>query len=257
MQANDPSSRLTEREKEALRLWLDRRTAEEIALDLGISHHAVEKRLKMARTKLGAATSLEAARILAEAEGYGQTVTGLTDLAADAPVTPMSRQSSRPMIGKWSLSTMIGMSTAAAALLIGSQGTSAIDPDAPAPALERSLEQEIAAAHSLFERMDRDSSGILEQAEFVEPFSEVHSRESDPSGQLVIVEKGELRGRVVDPQTIKLAPRGETFIERRRAMFRLIDRNEDGAIDKEEFAQGQIEGIGPRTFTVELATDEG
>ena len=43
-------SRLTEREKVCLRQWLQHKSAKEIAADLGISHHAVEKRLKMART---------------------------------------------------------------------------------------------------------------------------------------------------------------------------------------------------------------
>ena len=68
-------SRLTEREKLCLRQWLQHKSAKEIAADLGISHHAVEKRLKMARTKLGATSSLEAARMLGEAERYGQAVT--------------------------------------------------------------------------------------------------------------------------------------------------------------------------------------
>ena len=53
MEAENRITRLTEREKEALRRWLGHKTAKEIALDLGISHHAVEKRLKMARVKLG------------------------------------------------------------------------------------------------------------------------------------------------------------------------------------------------------------
>ena len=77
-------SRLTEREKVCLRQWLQHKSAKEIAADLGISHHAVEKRLKMARTKLGATSSLEAARMLGEAEGYGQAVTQSPDLVSDA-----------------------------------------------------------------------------------------------------------------------------------------------------------------------------
>jgi len=77
-------SRLTEREKVCLRQWLHPKSAKEIAADLGISHHAVEKRLKMARTKLGATSSLEAARTLREAEGYGQAVTQSPDLVSDA-----------------------------------------------------------------------------------------------------------------------------------------------------------------------------
>jgi DNA-binding CsgD family transcriptional regulator len=77
-------SRLTEREKVCLRQWLQHKSAKEIAADLGISHHAVEKRLKMARTKLRATSSLEAARMLAAAEGYGQTVPQSPDLVSDA-----------------------------------------------------------------------------------------------------------------------------------------------------------------------------
>jgi DNA-binding CsgD family transcriptional regulator len=55
-------SRLTEREKLCLRQWLQHKSAKEIAADLGISHHAVEKRLKMARTKLGATSNRTSAR---------------------------------------------------------------------------------------------------------------------------------------------------------------------------------------------------
>jgi DNA-binding CsgD family transcriptional regulator len=76
-------SRLTEREKVCLREWLQHKSAKEIAADLGISHHAVEKRLKMARTKLGATSSLEAARMLGETEGYGQAVPQSPDLVSD------------------------------------------------------------------------------------------------------------------------------------------------------------------------------
>jgi DNA-binding CsgD family transcriptional regulator len=84
MNDREPLSTLTEREKVCLRQWLQHKSAKEIAADLGISHHAVEKRLKMARTKLGATSSLEAARMLADAEGYGQAVAQSPDLASDA-----------------------------------------------------------------------------------------------------------------------------------------------------------------------------
>jgi DNA-binding CsgD family transcriptional regulator len=84
MDDRDPLSRLTQREKVCLRQWLQHKSAKEIAADLGISHHAVEKRLKMARTKLGATSSLEAARMLGEAEGYGQAVPQSPDLVSDA-----------------------------------------------------------------------------------------------------------------------------------------------------------------------------
>lgn len=83
MDGRDALSRLTEREKVCLRQWLQHKSAKEIAADLGISHHAVEKRLKMARTKLDATSSLEAARKLGEAEGYGHPVAQSPDLASD------------------------------------------------------------------------------------------------------------------------------------------------------------------------------
>ncbi|TAD75312.1 MAG: LuxR family transcriptional regulator, partial [Sphingomonadales bacterium] len=95
MEANNPINRLTEREKEALRAWINHKSAKEIALDLGITHHAVEKRLKMARTKLGAGSSREAARMLAQVEGasaeYGQAVTAAPDLASAPPPRPSPR----------------------------------------------------------------------------------------------------------------------------------------------------------------------
>ena len=93
MDDGESLSRLTEREKVCLRKWLQHKSAKEIAADLGISHHAVEKRLKMARTKLGASSSLEAARVLGEAEGYGQAVPQSPDLVFDAlPLHPASTQ---------------------------------------------------------------------------------------------------------------------------------------------------------------------
>ncbi|MFL6844331.1 MAG: helix-turn-helix transcriptional regulator [Allosphingosinicella sp.] len=84
MDDRDSLSRLTEREKVCLRQWLNHMSAKEIAAHLGISHHAVEKRLKMARTKLGATSSLEAARMLGEAEGYGQAVAQSPELVSGA-----------------------------------------------------------------------------------------------------------------------------------------------------------------------------
>ena len=74
MDGTDAINRLTAREKEALRAWLEHKTAKQIALELGISHHAVEKRLKMARTKLGVTSSMEAARLLVDEKGYGHAV---------------------------------------------------------------------------------------------------------------------------------------------------------------------------------------
>jgi DNA-binding CsgD family transcriptional regulator len=97
---------LTEREKVCLRQWLQHKSAKEIAADLGISHHAVEKRLKMARTKLGATSSLEAARMLGEAEGYGQAVAHSPDLVSDAP--PLHSAFNRPSVVGVVIMVLIG-----------------------------------------------------------------------------------------------------------------------------------------------------
>jgi len=96
MDHRDLLSRLTEREKVCLRQWLQHRSAREIAADLGISHHAVEKRLKMARIKVGATSSLEAARMLREAEGYDQMVPQSPELVSDA--LPLHSAVTRPTI---------------------------------------------------------------------------------------------------------------------------------------------------------------
>ena len=82
------AERLTAKERECLVRWLGHATAKEIALELGVTHHAVEKRLKSARQKLDAASSIEAARILARVEGwsderYGQTASCAPDLVHD------------------------------------------------------------------------------------------------------------------------------------------------------------------------------
>jgi DNA-binding CsgD family transcriptional regulator len=111
MSEREPLSRLTEREKVCLRHWLQHKSAKEIAAELGISHHAVEKRLKMARTKLGATSSLEAARMLGEAEGYGQPVAQSPDLAS-AALPPHSSSTRFAILG-------VGLMILVAAIVLG------------------------------------------------------------------------------------------------------------------------------------------
>ena len=76
-------ARLTEAQRVALRLFMERKTAKQIALELGITPKAVELRLKGAREALGVASSAEAARILAAAEQnptFRETLGGLTEV---------------------------------------------------------------------------------------------------------------------------------------------------------------------------------
>jgi DNA-binding CsgD family transcriptional regulator len=79
--------RLTMAERECLKRCLSHQTAKQMALDLGVSPHAVEKRLKMARAKLGLSSSLEAAKLVDSLERYGRLGPGSPDLPS-SNVTP-------------------------------------------------------------------------------------------------------------------------------------------------------------------------
>ena len=61
--------RVTEPQRECLRLVLTRRNSKEIALALDISSHTVDKRLGRACATLGVTSRFDAARLLAEHEG--------------------------------------------------------------------------------------------------------------------------------------------------------------------------------------------
>ena len=76
-------ARLTEAQRVALRYFMERKTAKQIAIELGITPKAVELRLKGARDALGVSSSAEAARILAAAENitFRETLGGSTEVA--------------------------------------------------------------------------------------------------------------------------------------------------------------------------------
>lgn len=165
--------RLTDKEKECLRLWLGHRTAKEIALELGVSHHAIEKRLKTARIKLDVGTSLEAARLLAEQEGYEQTAYQSSDLPLAERVSPTLQAQSKPLKGITMSFTVLA--TAALALLAFTAEDQSI-PSATARAsatfdtstlpFEPATESEIRTwLQSIFTSLDKDSSGFIELRE--------------------------------------------------------------------------------------------
>jgi DNA-binding CsgD family transcriptional regulator len=68
---SDGFQALSEREKETLRLLLSGHDIKSIAAGLGLSVHTVNERLREARRKLGASSSRQAARILADIEHRG------------------------------------------------------------------------------------------------------------------------------------------------------------------------------------------
>lgn len=154
-------ARLTDNEKECLRRRLLQQTAKEMALDLGVSPHAVEKRLKMARTKLGLSSSLEAARLLAASEGYQRTGPQASDLAHGAARVqfPANRLW---LAGGIVMSLIVATALAFALQSSGDAGRNDNDRWATDEQIE-------AVATENFKGTDRDHSGFIEADEVPAP----------------------------------------------------------------------------------------
>lgn len=182
--------RLTANEKECLRRRLGHQSAKEMALDLGISPHAVEKRLKMARAKLGLSSSLEAARALERWERYGRSGSQAPDLAIAAP-------RHKAWFARPTVLGAVAMSLIAATLIVIAQqgvaplpgaggvapdpGQSGVVPMPPATAgetqpgevrilpasdfVDGTPEELDAFAEETFRGMDKDGSGFIEREE--------------------------------------------------------------------------------------------
>ena len=73
---NEKLQKLSEREKETLRLLRDGHDAKSIARQMELSVYTVNERLRDARRLLGVSTSREAARLLGEAEGHDRVSLG-------------------------------------------------------------------------------------------------------------------------------------------------------------------------------------
>lgn len=169
--------RLTDNEKQCLRRRLLSQTAKEMAIDLGISPHAVEKRLKMARTKLGLSSSLEAARLLAAVEGYQQTIPRRPDLALPGSLGHLTHQvrriSRRHLF--WGAMLMIPFSAGVFALILAIGQQSAAD----SIMRKASFDEAVSLAGENLDHLDRDRSGLLDarEAGAMEPLGEYR----DPS----------------------------------------------------------------------------
>lgn len=155
---------LTPREHEVLQGVLDHKTAKEMAIELGVSHHAVEKRLKRARQKLGATTSLEAARLYRAK--YGQTVSGPTDLHEDTAAMP-SRSYRERTIRVAFIVGAIAMLTIAAFFMLSA------DPEIDA---------------RVFAMQDKNESGYIERAEFLADRSAVTTIRANSGGDSQVLE---------------------------------------------------------------------
>ncbi|WP_249340620.1 helix-turn-helix transcriptional regulator [Sphingomonas sp. 2SG] len=166
--------RLTDGERECLRRCLAHQTAKEMAIDLGVSPHAVEKRLKMARAKLGLSSSLEAARLVAADDASNRLVpetSGLsraTAIVEEVPAAfspPSSTRGERRHSIYITPGAILMILVAAAALLVwlqasGHAGQQALQPGAgdapsavsttatPLPGTEDALRQLVAGLAS-------------------------------------------------------------------------------------------------------------
>ncbi len=149
--------RLTEAERECLKRCLNHQTAKQMALDLGISPHAVEKRLKMARAKLGLSSSLEAARLVEALERSGRLGPGAPDLSPRdarpdaggslaAPRNETAWITRRHQIYMVSGAILMSLFAAFAALMISVQSSGAIEGQASPPASTRSVPQALSSA---------------------------------------------------------------------------------------------------------------
>lgn len=127
---------LTQREKATLRLLLAGHDAKSIAAHQGLSVHTVNERLRDARRKLGAASSREAARMLAAAEDpqfLGDSPFGVAPLASidtsgppPGQIPPRRQRPDRSLA--WLSGGMLIMSILIAVALIAT-----MNPGAPAP----------------------------------------------------------------------------------------------------------------------------
>lgn len=163
---------LTEREKETLRLLAAGHDAKSAAVELGLSVHTVNERLRAARRKLGVSSSRAAARRLLEAEGGVPNILvdkTLGDAAGRPGVASQGRSSTRrPLLWGAALGGLSMLALALVAVALGLNApASAPAASAPPPAVQAGPGQAeaAAAAASWLALLDRgDWTGSWEAA---------------------------------------------------------------------------------------------
>ncbi|MEN3971194.1 EF-hand domain-containing protein [Sphingomicrobium sp. XHP0235] len=207
---------LTDAERETLEGILSHKTAKEIARDLDISHHAVEKRLKRAREKLGVTTSLKAARLYASR--YGTTVSKDSDLAAPA-FSPQVSSHATP--GGDRLFTIGGTSLMFTSILL----FAAVSGAGGAP-----------IQNDGFDTLDKDRSGYIEIDEFSATVF------AAPQITRVKVVKGEsATANTIEP---------EEAVAMIQSLYERLDKDDDNRLSRAEYgAKGDTGNI--RVIAVE------
>jgi DNA-binding CsgD family transcriptional regulator len=218
-------ARLTAKERECLVQWLTHATAKEIAIDLGISHHAVEKRLKSARQKLGVSSTIDAARAYASAEGYGWTASHPSEVVGtDQGDHPQMAErdvawQTLPPRQIWILAGVMIMSLSLlAALVLGLGNSSGAAPNvAPTSPQVTVIDKHTAkpgdmeaAFARVFAAFDKDGSGFLDTAEMT-------------NAQFRMVRKEKAAATQSEPQDVGMAQ---------------WDLDKDGRLSRPEFVSG-------------------
>ena len=175
-----------------------------MALELGVSPHAVEKRLKMARTKLGLSSSLEAARLLAASEEYQRTGPHAADLPTSArlPQSPLHRPQ---VVG----ASIVILATAAILVLAAQLAGNIADNGVPSGAGSASTAQAPVPAEQDRTRLDRqvvelalpqDEEQVMPTAAEIEVLVTTNFRlmDEDKSGY---IEEGEISERSLEGRT--------------------------------------------------------
>lgn len=162
-------ARLSEGEKTCLRRRLAGETAKESALAMGISPHAVEKRLKMARARLGLSSSLAAARLLDQFEA-GRLVPHAEGLVAIGAVGASTVRAHQPALTGAMPMLLIALLAAlpqASAPLPASRSGGGLTDAGGRRVAVRAVDMNEAAAFlgNGFDTMDLDRSGFLTDAE--------------------------------------------------------------------------------------------
>lgn len=167
--------RLTEKEKETLRLLLQGYDAKSMAQHLGLSVHTINERLRDARRKMETSSSREAARLLREAEVQDPQLLGDKALG-DAPHTGVPSQQLQPVQGRgmtrragWIVGGSV-MSLSLALIALSSMSGPGLAPSVPAttaaavsptPASEAAA---VDAARQFLALVDRDDWAASWQA---------------------------------------------------------------------------------------------
>ena len=218
-------ARLTANEKECLRRRLLPQTAKEMAIDLGVSPHAVEKRLKMARTKLDTSSSLAAARMLAAVERYQPLVPQASDLPDEADPDEEERVAAPTNGGPAQRHFSKGLMMITAICLIA-----LVAQDIPSPTSSAASPGTVNLKDIATRKVGMDEAAAFERMGF-------RQKDTDGSGYLDPGEASTLESRDGnrDPKLAAAPPAGAPDPAAERKWMAKLDTDRDGRVSEDEY----------------------